>query len=215
MRTSWVWVSLCVYCTILLACGHSTIGPDPGKDGGGDAQVADGSLPLDGSAQDGGGDGGNTNSAPGWVSGSRLRARVYVSSDGAKELAGWHDNMRNEDCSFMAAVDGKTRCLPFAGAGIIIDAGYFVDAQCTMPYAIVTKGCTAKYAYHLETVNGCGTNYRYRMYQLGALSNGPTVYTKSGNQCIASAYNSSYPDLYINNTEVQPSAFADAVVQVE
>ena len=46
-------------------------------------------------------------------SGTRLKMRYYVGEDGSKQpLLGWHDTMRNEDCYFQKAEDGKLHCIP-------------------------------------------------------------------------------------------------------
>src|SRR5262245_38288793 len=40
------------------------------------------------------------------LSGTRLRAKVMTSADGAREFIGWYDNVRAEPCSFELAADG-------------------------------------------------------------------------------------------------------------
>jgi hypothetical protein len=196
----------------LLACSTNKgfIGPEPdasAKDGG---QV-DGSVPPDG----GNPDGGNTTSAPGWVSGTRLRARVYVSSDGAKQFAGWYDSQRKENCTIYPAADGVLRCLPyFAPTGQITDT-YFSDAQCTVPLALVTKGCSPKYEIRTEVVSACAQQSRYHVLTPGVLANPSTYYVKSANQCIAQTYNSNLPDFWTVGSEIPASSFADATEQTE
>ncbi|MFN7131999.1 MAG: hypothetical protein ACK4N5_07945 [Myxococcales bacterium] len=65
------------------------------------------------------------------TSGTRLKARVGVSPDGAKVFLGWHDSARNEDCSFVLATDNKLRCLPAGRPSM----GRYADANCTEPLA--------------------------------------------------------------------------------
>lgn len=196
----------------LVACSTKpTIGPEPDS-GRMDASSPDGSV-SDSGPGDGGSPDGST-SAPGWVSGTRLRAHVVTSSDGAKGATGvWRDTMRQEDCAFRGAVDGKLRCLPVVDAGNV-SSQYFSDAQCTTPYVETVKGCTPKYAVRYETFGACPTS-RVRIFQVGTGIANPTVYVKSGNQCVGQAYNSNMPDLYINNVEVQPAVFAEGVDAVE
>jgi hypothetical protein len=77
------------------------------------------------------------------TSGSRLRAR-FVGSGAAKLLVGFHDNERNEDCTFQNAEAGKIRCLPESlaaqtGPELIT----FSDPACQSPVLIgVVPACT-------------------------------------------------------------------------
>jgi hypothetical protein len=48
-------------------------------------------------------------------SGSRLKAKYYVGSDGSKTFTGMHDSMLNVDCNFIQASDSTTRCPGWAG----------------------------------------------------------------------------------------------------
>ncbi len=73
----------------------------------------------------------------GYLSGSRLRARVRSSVPGARLLAGWRDTTLGVDCSFVTAEDGETRCVP-AGAQIV-----FLDPLCASPVGVVNPDCAA------------------------------------------------------------------------
>lgn len=75
------------------------------------------------------------NAVPAPVSGTRLRAR-FVTGGGARELVGFRDSLRNEDCTFQPAEPGATRCLP-ATLTANIGGGGFSDAACTIPLASV------------------------------------------------------------------------------
>lgn len=95
------------------------------------------------------------------ASGTRLRAR-FLNGGGARELLGFHDMERNEDCTFQAADAGHTRCLP---ANLVAgQSGTFSDAACTIPTATVTTGATAatpcsadaKYGITYRYDGGCG-----------------------------------------------------------
>jgi len=61
-------------------------------------------------------------------SGTRIRARLAITDDGASELVGWYDGDRGVSCTFQEAADGVTRCLPEAK-----HANLFADAACTQP----------------------------------------------------------------------------------
>jgi hypothetical protein len=79
-------------------------------------------------------------SAQTMTSGSRLKAKWYVGSDGARQFAGWHDSQLNVDCDFGQASDGTIRCLPPPAGVTIGTQGYFSDAGCTQMLG-VTDGC--------------------------------------------------------------------------
>ena len=88
--------------------------------------------------------------------GTRLRA-TFLSGGGARELVGFHDMERNEDCTFQAADPGHTRCLP---ASLVAgQSGSFSDAACTIPTATVTTGTTA--ATPCSADAKYGITYRY------------------------------------------------------
>jgi len=64
-----------------------------------------------------------------YQSGTRLKARMLVTADGAKAFNGWRDTVRNENCFFGDATDGKTRCLPDCLAATTGD--YCLTDTCT------------------------------------------------------------------------------------
>jgi hypothetical protein len=45
-------------------------------------------------------------------SGSRIRAKILITDDGARAFQGWHDSQRHEDCEFQRDAEGTMRCLP-------------------------------------------------------------------------------------------------------
>ena len=218
--------SIGVY-VIMAACssaGSSVIGGDDGGAGvHGDGSSGDGAALIDGQGiadavldaiMNPVGDAkADTN-----VSGSRLKARNYVGSDGSKEWMGWHDIQRNEDCAFTTAADGMMRCLPFPYQATI--NLYYTDAGCTQPLAIGYKGCATTYATFSEAVAGScvynGTNHLH-IYQLGGAFTGLQAFVKSGASCTATPTTSltgTY-DLYSVGPEVDPSSFVAATIQVD
>jgi hypothetical protein len=77
-------------------------------------------------------------------SGTRLKARWLVGTDGSRQFVNWYDSELKVECAFGSATDGTQRCMP-AGAAAIHLAGY-TDAACTQPlYQIhsVSKACAA------------------------------------------------------------------------
>lgn len=78
-----------------------------------------------------GGIGGGGGIKPDWVNGSRIRARVRTTPDGARALLGWYDAQLKVTCSFVFASDGKTRCLPDYAARPHLGQDYYSDSACT------------------------------------------------------------------------------------
>src|SRR5258706_1461262 len=105
MRLSFIWLLFAA------ACSPAATTPDGGLDGG---------------QQDGG-----PYSGPDYASGTRLRAEVYASADGAKKWHGWYDQTLGVECQYETADDGTLRCIPFESLG---DAA-FGDSSCTQRVA--------------------------------------------------------------------------------
>jgi hypothetical protein len=208
----------------LLGCAATEprIGPDPTQDQatatagvGGAATGVGGGPATTGAGGDGtGGDGtgGDASRAPGWVSGSRLRARLRVGADGSKSLAGWRDTKLGVDCFFLLAGDGKLRCLP-EQAGT---ASHFSDAGCTQPAMIVTKGCAAPaYAWKWTTMtDSCGTQTTYAVHPVGPAV--ATIFSGSPPSCVnQSTLLMTTLDAYAVGAEVPASEFVEATEVVE
>jgi hypothetical protein len=117
-------------------------------------------------------------------SGSRLKAKYYVGSDGSKQFSGWHDSMLNVDCSFLPTSDGSFRCVPLS----TLAGATFSDSGCTQPLVQVAKGCTpGAYAYQGTVINAGGTtcvatSYTYRVFRVGVVYLG-LLYTGTPASC--------------------------------
>lgn len=121
-----------------------------------------------------------------YKSGSRIRARVGRTTDGAQEFIGWFDSQRNEDCDFQNQRDGKRRCLP----RLVASATYFADPQCTAPLANgPVCGSAPKYAWSPEAPLNCsdvpkllavGPEHSGRLYHKG--TDGCVALSESGEQ---------------------------------
>jgi hypothetical protein len=85
-----------------------------------------------------GAEGGGWSAEPG-TSGTRLRAR-YLAGGGARELVGFFDTQRNEECTFQRAEEGRLRCLPKAALPST-GGGFFSDAACTASLAALPGAC--------------------------------------------------------------------------
>jgi hypothetical protein len=143
---------------------------------------------------------------------------VTTTSDGAQSTSsgfgGWFDMLRNEPCSFTAAADGTTRCMPVATADYS-GGSYFQDAACTQQLAMTYKGTPAcspsttppapKYITVSATVGGCSTT---TLHPIGAKISPPpvTVYVKS-TTCVGTPANAVYEFYTTPGPELLPSAF--------
>lgn len=186
------WVAVTGLGVILLvACGSSPEQSEP--DSGARATGGAGNAAGAGAAQAGGasaasggaggaasgskvgGSGGGAGTRPGvdcrsrtsnHVAGTRLRARNWVTADGARSWDGWHDSELGEDCTFENTADGKHRCVPGALSSL-----YFADASCTEPLAAIDEACAgngSSWVKVVETERGeCSTRATTRVYPLG------------------------------------------------
>lgn len=123
------------------------------------------------SKEPGGGDtitGTNPETAGGDESGTRLRARMIVGADGSKELIGWYDKQREEECAFKSADEGKLRCVPTAHP--VFD---FADPECTKPLVTLPpqldcNGNPPKYVMAMDYTQACIPSAR--LFEIGAAS---------------------------------------------
>jgi hypothetical protein len=112
----------------------------------------DGAVLIDGSVGD-------------MTSGARLRAKNYVTDDGAKQFVNWFDRQRNEDCAFKLASDGLFHCLPLSADNSPLS---YLDAQCTTPALFLPPAtCRTPPAYSVPP-SGPGCHATYQVYQAGS-----------------------------------------------
>ncbi len=158
------------------------------------------------------------------TSGTRLKAKYWVGTDGSKQFNTWHDSTLNADCNFVPASDRTVRCLPFANIGASVGS-YFSDSGCTQSLVAVTKGCVAP-PYTVSFVTNSvgatcssGYSYFYRAWPVGSLYSG-AIYSGTAANCAAvtgttltSVTTSS--DLYVSAGETPPGNFVQATVQTD
>ncbi len=185
------------------ASNGEEIGPDP-SDGTGEASVASGASSGDSSGPTTGGAQGL-----GYENGSRLRARVYVGADGSRQFVGWRDTERQENCAFSTASDGKVRCLP---QPVNQAASYFADASCTQPLATVFVSACSQVEKYSAWYNGCGTT---SIGLTQAKFAGATVYYKAPGCTSGPTPGAGSFDLYLVESEIPPTDFAEASESVE
>lgn len=144
------------------------------------------------------------------VSGSRLKARWLVGSDGSRAVAGWYDTQIGAPCAYGVASDGKTRCLPTADAppGLL----QFTDAACTQAFVSVTQNLCQVPAF-IQTAKGavCGGA---RVFKVGATIAPPPapVYQITQNGCTQSAAGQPGTN-YDLGAEIDPATMAEASVE--
>jgi hypothetical protein len=109
-----------------------------------------------------------------YASGTRIRARVYVSPTGARLRYGWFDTAIGQNCSFLVATDGEVRCIP----ALYSDQG-FLDPACTVP-ASASSSTDTNRAYAREWVfASCG----YAAHELGQPVKAPVLYQGDVDGC--------------------------------
>ena len=214
--------SMVVY-LIMAACANGQahwIGTPPGSDASDGTESSGANRPDDGSATitlDALTDPvGMANAAP-EQSGSRLKAKYYVGSDGSRQFLGWHDSMLNVDCAFYPASDGTTRCMP---AGTTVSASVFSDPGCSQPLAETSKGCApGKYELQLTAATACASNYYFRLFEVGAIYSGP-LYSGTPGSCTEESDAGAdslraAADIYELGSEIPPSTFVAVTVQTD
>jgi hypothetical protein len=152
------------------------------------------------------------------ISGTRLRARYYVATDGARQFAGWQDTQRNEACNFFyLAGDGKRRCMPTGTATL---SGRFVDSACTIALLIASKGCAPPKYSTIVPASGatCAYESRYETHRVGAaVLPTATVYSKSTAGTCTGEVNpyGATNDTYASAGIAPATDFVEATEQVE
>jgi hypothetical protein len=177
---------------VFAACGNMGGGNNNGGNGGsggtGGTGGTGGGGGTGGTGGGGGtgGSGGGAGGVPDYVSGTRIKARVQATPDGAKAFAGFYDNSLAVPCSFNRAADDVLRCLPntYAYAGV-----YWGDAGCTAPIAYSTTGCNPTYAQKAEATNSCvdigyySTNSRMHILSVAGAYSGAMVWSGTPGSC--------------------------------
>jgi hypothetical protein len=112
------------------------------------------------------------------LSGTRIKANMFVTPDGAQQFVSWHDTMTGEDCVFLSTTNG-VRCVPPPFKV------YFPDSSCTDGTQFTEdQGCGApSHVTHLVTVSSytCkSTTYRVDTVGSHVSPSGYWVYDQAG-----------------------------------
>lgn len=185
-------------CVAVVGCSGSSspIGPDP----------SGGAWSSTGDMQGGG-----------YESGSRLRAVVVTGVDGSKQFVRWHDSMRDEDCHFATADDGKTRCLPNDVAAAVT---YFSDATCSKAVVSTPPGDACgepsppKYASWTSTSSCAVTKH---VAPVGAKIQALNLYSVDAQGACTGPKTPQPPGwiYYATGKEIAPTEFVEATESVE
>jgi len=205
---------------LALAMSHGCGGSDPGLYPSGGSGGAGGNHGATASAGKGGAS--STGSVMNPVpdananeSGSRIKAKYYVGSDGSRQWAGWYDSQRKEDCYYQYASDEAFRCMPSVGYA---STGYFSDAACTKEFAVRANTCAlaeAKYVVRVTTAASQCVPGKVQWFQTaGKLTGVTSFYYKNGTTCSASPIITSY-EFYAIGPEIPPTEFVAATTTIE
>ena len=151
------------------------------------------------------------------ASGTRIKARVGTTPDGAKLFIGWHDAELGEACSFRTAADGKTRCLPdvydstASSSPVAPGSRYFSDPGCTTEVVPATT-CIAVGACAVpgttvfaagKVASPKGSELLYGVYEVSDLVKGLEMYESNEYGCMSRG-SVSYLEV---EQELDPAAF--------
>lgn len=150
-----------------------------------------------------------------YQSGSRLKARMLVTADGAKSFAGWRDTKRGENCTFAPATDGKTRCVPTGCAGATISSRMYADENCTGNQIVQISGSAPSCVSSFDPATGVSI-----FTEIAPITVGATVYIDSDPTtagCTSSQASSLYPGGFVQIVRgpVAPSEFVEGVERLE
>jgi hypothetical protein len=146
-----------------------------------------------------------------YKSGSRIKARVSRTADGAQAFGGWYDSERGADCMFLPAADGRVRCLPSLASG-----GHFADPSCTQALVYFYSCARAPSEVSVATSPGDGSMCRpagWHVHSVGT-AHEAKVFTRSGERCVESQRQSMFA-YHRLGPEIPPSAFVEVVSGLE
>jgi hypothetical protein len=214
---------LVAFAIIFAACGNMGGGNNGGGASGGTGGGASGGSGGGGTGGTGGGGSGGTGGSggssvpPDYASGSRIKARVISTGDGAKAFAGYYDSSLSVICGFNRAVDDTLRCLPTTYTYV---GSYYSDSGCSTALAYSSMpGCTPTYALKTETTASCldigfyPSNSRQRVYSVGSAYGSAMVWSGTPGNCSSSSTPTAFA-FYTIGAEVPASTFAAGSVDI-
>lgn len=143
-----------------------------------------------------------------YQSGTRIKARMLVTADGAKSFVGWRDTQLGVDCVFAKASDGKMRCLPFGNWTTSSIA--YGDSGCTSPVAMF-GGCSDPTWVGVVDATSCSSG-KVAIYEVSGEFTGSLFDKSSDGSC---SYLPSLGRYWALRPETPPSTYAEAAEQLE
>ena len=141
-----------------------------------------------------------------FTSGSRLKAKWWVASDGADAFETWHDAQLGTDCFFSMAGDNTLRCLPY---DVLYVNGEFADSSCTKPIVIDAPSCPAAPPAYLGTIDSSTCPSLSHVFARGSSAPANHYFKVPGIPCQAVSRDPSW-SYYELGAEIAPSTFVDA-----
>lgn len=185
---------------------------DAGRGGasgrGGSAGASSGMAGEGGDSAGAGGEASAPVDVPTVVSGTRLRARVYLGSDGSRHVIGLHDSLLDIDCEFANLGPGGYRCVPPVSSGFY--QSVFASDQCDGPATGYEAACGPHTHYVVSrTADTCDGLSRRDVFDIGAEI--PSAYRDNAGTC------EPYPDdpnaSWVAVTPAEPSTFAAGMLE--
>ncbi len=203
---------------LALACGNLGTGGDNNGGSGGTGGGGSGGTGGAGGGGAGGtgGSGGGAGGVPDYVSGTRIKARVQSTPDGAKAFAGFYDSTLATPCTFNRAADDAVRCLP---ANVAYTGTYWGDSGCTTLIAYSTTGCAATWASKYETTASCvdtgvyTSSARTHVYSIAGAYSGSMVWVGSPASCTMTTPPAGWA-FFTLGSEVPASTFSAGSVDI-
>lgn len=232
MKIGRVFLSGCAVYFIVAACSaidpgrpeSEAVGVSASGGGRGNAGSAGGAGPDGSGGRSGASAGGGVmdpvptaNADP--ASGTRLKAKFVVGSDGSKSyLDGqWYDSGLMIDCVATPAADGSTRCMPQAAA---YAGSLYSDPECTDLVAYSYYPCTeprpspSLVMLYSEVYEPLCAPARYRVRRTGSAMPGPVYSRRSSGACAGAELPVGY-SFYELGAEVPLSDFVELTLAVE
>jgi hypothetical protein len=140
----------------------------------------------------------------GYSSGSRIRAKLLTTADGASMSSGWFDAELGLDCFPARTSDGVRRCIPTVQIPVGI---YYADDTCSTPVGTIASGCTPP-PYALEGTSSCGQS-TYVVRSTKGLRAGANVFIKlAGGGCQATTLSAGTSAVNVGGP-VAPTTFVE------
>lgn len=153
-----------------------------------------------------------------YESGTRIKAKVATTADGAKAFQTWYDTQLDINCMFNPTADGKMRCVPGFASQV-----FYSDSGCADLVFAVTPGLDCygwtydRWGQVCQSDSHCYS--KCSIYELGNVVSGPTLYQKgSDGQC--NEFNVGYLIkggwvFHAAAKQVDPSIFAEVTISIQ